>query len=81
MWVYRVGIENAKRMLLTGDLIDGKEAKQMGLVTAAVPAEKLDQEVQRWIGRYCKIQECQPIFETGLYHEFYLIFHYEMLRD
>ena len=32
MWVYRIGFEKAKRMLLTGDLIDGKTAKEWGLV-------------------------------------------------
>ena len=39
MWVYRLGAEKAKRMLLTGDLIDGVEAKAMGLVLDAVPAD------------------------------------------
>jgi len=32
MWVYRLGPEGAKRMLFTGDLIDGAEAAEMGLV-------------------------------------------------
>lgn len=32
MWVYRIGAEKAKRMLFTGDLIDGKTAKAWGLV-------------------------------------------------
>ncbi len=30
MWVYRIGAEKAKRMLLTGDLIDGRAAKACG---------------------------------------------------
>lgn len=47
MWVFRVGAERAKRMLLTGDLIDGQEARAMGLVTAAVPEAELDGEVAR----------------------------------
>lgn len=45
MWVYRLGAERAKRMLLTGDLIDGLEAKRIGLVTDAVPAPELDAAV------------------------------------
>ncbi|MBX3500216.1 MAG: crotonase/enoyl-CoA hydratase family protein [Alphaproteobacteria bacterium] len=47
MWVYRVGAERAKRMLFTGDLIDGREAERIGLVTRAVPADQLDTEVAR----------------------------------
>ncbi len=45
MWVYRVGAEQAKRMLLTGDLIDGAEAKRIGLVVDAVPEHRLDARV------------------------------------
>ncbi|MEP6861688.1 MAG: crotonase/enoyl-CoA hydratase family protein [Deltaproteobacteria bacterium] len=51
MWVYRLGAERAKRMLLTGDLISGSEAKAMGLVTEAVPESELDAEVARLAAR------------------------------
>jgi len=46
MWVYRLGLEKAKRMLFTGDLVSGREAADMGLVLKAVPTDKLDAEVQ-----------------------------------
>lgn len=46
MWVYRIGPERAKRMLLTGDLITGIEAERMGLVSATVPEGKLDVHVE-----------------------------------
>ncbi len=46
MWVYRLGMEKAKRMLFTGDLISGSEAAEIGLVLKAVPANQLDAEVQ-----------------------------------
>lgn len=46
MWAVRLGVENAKRMLFTGDLIDGMEAAAMGLVLKSVPAKNLDAEVQ-----------------------------------
>ena len=46
MWVYRVGVEKAKRMLLTGDKIDGREAAAIGLVLKSVPYEDLDDEVE-----------------------------------
>ena len=45
MWVYRLGIENARRMLFTGDLISGKEAAAMGLIQQSVPAAELDAAV------------------------------------
>lgn len=51
MWVYRVGAERAKRMLLTGDLVTGAEAKEMGLVIDSVPDEDLDDRVQRLADR------------------------------
>jgi len=47
MWVYRLGAEKAKRMLLTGDLITGKEAQAMGLIYKSVPASDLDVGTER----------------------------------
>ncbi|MGH7819856.1 MAG: crotonase/enoyl-CoA hydratase family protein [Candidatus Binatia bacterium] len=46
LWVYRVGLERAKRLLLTGDAIDGKEAARIGLVGKSVPPERLGEEVE-----------------------------------
>jgi enoyl-CoA hydratase len=45
MWVYRLGAEKAKRMLLTGDLVTGSEAAEMGLVLEAVPESELNSRV------------------------------------
>lgn len=46
MWVYRLGAERAKLLLLTGDLIDGRTAAGMGLVARSVPAQELDETVE-----------------------------------
>ena len=51
MWVYRLGLENAKRMLFTGDLITGEHAYEIGLVSEAVPAEALDAAVTEIVDR------------------------------
>ena len=45
MWVYRVGPQRAKRMLFTGDLIDGRTAAEWGLALQAMPAGELDAAV------------------------------------
>ena len=45
MWTYRLGAQRAKQMLLTGDLIDGRTAKEWGLAAEAVPAKRLDAAV------------------------------------
>ena len=42
MWIYRLGPERAKRMLLTGDLIDGTEAERIGLISSTVAEKDLD---------------------------------------
>ena len=46
-WTYRLGPERAKRMLLTGQLIDGKTAASWGLVSEAVAPELLDETVNK----------------------------------
>ena len=51
MWVYRVGMEQAKRLLFTGDTIDGVEAARIGLVAEAVPAADLDDRVEELAAR------------------------------
>ncbi len=41
MWVYRLGLERAKRYLLTGDEIPAPEAARIGLILETVPDEQL----------------------------------------
>ncbi|MGI9479424.1 MAG: crotonase/enoyl-CoA hydratase family protein [Hyphomicrobiaceae bacterium] len=55
MWVYRLGPEQAKRMLFTGDKVDGREAEAMGLVLKSVPDEQLDGEVERFAKRMASV--------------------------
>ncbi|MBM3225207.1 MAG: crotonase/enoyl-CoA hydratase family protein [Candidatus Tectomicrobia bacterium] len=43
MWLYSVGPQWAKRLLLTGDLIDGKTACEIGWAVASVPTTSLDE--------------------------------------
>jgi enoyl-CoA hydratase len=41
MWVYRMGLEKAKRYLLTGDEIPAPEAARIGLILETVPDDRL----------------------------------------
>ena len=55
MWVYNCGPQWAKRLLLTGDTITGREAQMIGLFMKAVPAEHLRGEVEGLADRLAKI--------------------------
>ena len=55
MWVYRLGAEKAKRLLLTGDKINGREAAEIGLVLKAVPDDQLDSEVEAMAERMASV--------------------------
>jgi enoyl-CoA hydratase/carnithine racemase len=46
-----VGWGRTAELLLTGETIDGTEAERWGLVTRAVPDDRLDGEVEEWVGR------------------------------
>jgi enoyl-CoA hydratase len=45
MWIYHCGPQWAKRLLMTGDCIWGRDAVKIGLVLEAVPADQLDAAV------------------------------------
>ncbi len=42
MWIYRLGAERAKRLLLTGDALDGRKAVEWGLASECAPEAGLD---------------------------------------
>src|SRR5512141_1527303 len=63
MWVYRLGAEKAKRMLLTGDTVDGKTAEKMGLVYQAVPAKELDKAVDALAKRVAGVPKSQLMMQ------------------
>lgn len=63
MWVYRLGAEKAKRMLLTGDLVTGVEAKELGLVLDAVPRADLDGRVEKLLHRMAGVPKNQLMMQ------------------
>ncbi len=46
MWLYNCGPQWAKRLLMTGDTITGREAALIGLVMKSVPPDLLEAEVE-----------------------------------
>jgi enoyl-CoA hydratase len=59
MWVYRIGMERAKRLLLTGDSVSGREAAAIGLISEAVPAAELDTTVDALAARVAQLPQNQ----------------------
>ncbi|MBI2858314.1 MAG: enoyl-CoA hydratase/isomerase family protein [Chloroflexi bacterium] len=49
LWTWRVGLKKASELLLSGRYISGKEAEQIGLVTASVPGDRLAETVDEWV--------------------------------
>ncbi|HLF78440.1 MAG TPA: enoyl-CoA hydratase-related protein, partial [Dehalococcoidia bacterium] len=45
LWQVALGLKKARYLLMTGRVIDGREAERIGLVTLAVPAAELDATV------------------------------------
>ena len=68
MWVYRLGAERAKRLLLTGDLIDGKKAEEWGLGTS-FPESILDQEVEKLASRMASIPRNQLVMQKMMVNQ------------
>ena len=46
MWLYHIGPQWTKRLLLTGDTLSGEDAAKIGLVLKSVPEEHLEGEVE-----------------------------------
>lgn len=71
MWVYRLGAEWAKRLLLTGDAVDGRTAERIGLVHKAVPEADLEREVEALAGRIARIPASQLVSMKLLVNQAY----------
>ncbi len=55
MWLYNVGPQWAKRLMLSGDFVTGADAAKIGLVLKAVPLDLLEQEVEGLADRLAMI--------------------------
>ena len=59
MWIYRLGLTRAKEYSLTGKPLSGTEAADVGLINAAVPFERLEDEVRALAERLAAIPSSQ----------------------
>lgn len=71
MWVYRLGAQRAKRMLLTGDLIDGRRAAEWGLALEAVPEAELDVRVEELADRIASVPTNQLVMQKLMVNQAY----------
>jgi enoyl-CoA hydratase len=55
LWVHRIGIEKAKRLLFTGDCLSGSEAVQWGLAIECAPIETLDTRFENLLERIARM--------------------------
>ncbi|KFU78632.1 enoyl-CoA hydratase [Amycolatopsis lurida] len=71
MWVYRVGAQRAKRMLLTGDTIDGTTAADWGLALDAVEPERLEAAVEELADRMAGVPTNQLVMQKLMINQAY----------
>ncbi|MBI1814965.1 MAG: crotonase/enoyl-CoA hydratase family protein [Deltaproteobacteria bacterium] len=71
LWAYRLGMEQAKRLLLTGDPVDGAKAEQIGLIYKAVPPAQLAAEVSALAQRMALLPINQLIMMKLLVNQAY----------
>ncbi len=71
MWVYRLGLEHAKRLMLSGESLSGSEAERVGLASKAVPAAELSSVVNEMARRLATIPANQLAMSKLLVNQAY----------
>ena len=71
MWIYRLGLEKAKFMLFTGDLVSGKKAEEMGLVFQSAPLKELDDVVLKLTERIVGVPKNQLMMMKMMVNQAY----------
>ncbi len=61
LWVHRIGLEKAKRLLFTGDCLSGTEAVAWGLAIEAAPRATLDERYEVLLARISRMPVNQLI--------------------
>lgn len=71
MWLYRIGMQRAKRLLFTGDTIDGLTAREWGLAIEAVTPDKLDETVDALAERIAGVPRGQLMMQKLMINQAY----------
>jgi enoyl-CoA hydratase len=69
LWAFRVGPARAKRLLLTGDSIDGTTAVEWGLAAEAAPADELDERFEALCERIARVPVNQLVMHKLLVNQ------------
>ena len=69
LWAHRVGPARAKRLLLTGDSIDGATAAEWGLASEAAPAAELDERFEALLERIARVPINQLVMHKLLVNQ------------
>jgi len=69
LWAFRVGPARAKRLLLTGDSIDGTTAVDWGLAAEAAPAAELDGRFEALLERVARVPINQLVMHKLLVNQ------------
>ena len=71
MWVYRLGLEHAKRLMLTGESLTGVEAERLGLASKAVPVDRLADAAEAMARKLATIPLNQLVMSKLLVNQAY----------
>jgi enoyl-CoA hydratase len=69
LWAFRIGSARAKRLLLTGDSIDGTTAVEWGLASEAAPASELDERFEALLERIANVPINQLVMHKLLVNQ------------
>jgi enoyl-CoA hydratase len=69
LWAFRIGPARAKRLLLTGDSIDGSTAVEWGLAAEAAPAAEIDERFEALIERIARVPINQLVMHKLLINQ------------
>ena len=66
LWMQRIGVQRAKRLLFTGDSLSGREAVEWGLALECAPRASLDARCEALLGRIARVPVNQLVMMKAL---------------